>query len=150
MLAPEAAPEPLPPPPEQPRHRSAARDPWGHALTWSGLAVAGVGAGLLVEAHRRRADGERAPDEQAYRDALRGAPVLSRAGIGVLAGGGALLVAGVVRFAVVAARGRDEAGVRQPASASYRPRLGLGLGLGLGGSLAWTFELAPRRRRVLR
>jgi hypothetical protein len=144
VVAPLPEPEPEPEPP--PRHRTAARDPWGHALTWPGLALAGVGAGLLGEAHRRRAAGEGAPDEQAYRDALQGAPVLSRVGIGLLVGGGALLAAGVIRFAVVAAQGRGDAGASAPAAASaspWRPRIGV-------GSLAWQFELAPRRRRALR
>jgi hypothetical protein len=141
---PELEPELDPQPSREPSARPAARDPWGHALTWSGVAVAGVGAGLLGEAHRRRAEGDGAPDEQAYRDALRGAPVLSRAGIAMLAGGGALLVAGVVRFAIVAARGRDDAGA--PGQASAGPgRLRLG-----AGSLTWKFELAPRRGRALR
>lgn len=145
---PELEPEPDPEPrPEAPtRARPAARDAWGHALTWSGVAVVGVGAGLLGEAHHRRAEGERAGDEQAYRDALQGAPVLSRTGIAVLAGGGALVAAGVIRFAIVAARGRagDDASASGEASAWSRwPRLGL-------GTLAWKFELAPRRRRALR
>jgi len=146
---PEVAPDPEPEPKitrhfAPPRRHTAARDPWGHALTWPGLAVAVVGAGLLGEAHRRRADGEGAPDEQAYLDALHGAPVLSRAGIGLLAGGSALLVAGVIRFVVVAARGRADAGAPAAATASsWQPRIGV-------GSLAWQFELAPRRRRALR
>lgn len=145
---PEPVIEPVPePPPAAPtRARPAARDAWGHALTWSGVAVAGVGAGLLGAAHGRRADGERADDEQAYRDALQGAPGLSRTGIVVLAGGGALVVAGVIRFSIVAARGRAdaEASASGEASAWSRwPRVG-------PGTLAWKFELAPRRRRALR
>ncbi|MCX4245111.1 tetratricopeptide repeat protein [Paraliomyxa miuraensis] len=130
--------EPTPPTrPEHPEDRPpsrAARDPWGHALTWSGVAVAGVGAGLLGEAHRRRLAGDRAADEQGYRNALEGAPVLSRAGIAVLAVGGGLLAAGVIRFSVVAARGRTD-------HARLRPS---------GAGLCWAFELAPRRSRALR
>ena len=118
--------------------RTALRDPWAHVLTWSGVVVTGVGAGLLGEAHRRRTRSERAPDEQDYRDSLEGAPALSRAGIGVMIGGGALLVAGVVRFVVVASRGR-----RAPSPAAIAPHLG-------GAGLVWKFELAPRRLRALR
>lgn len=142
---PEVAPEPEPevPPDEPARAHPAARDAWGHALTWSGVAVAGVGAGLLGAAHQRRGEAERAGDEQAYRNALQGAPVMSRAGIGLLAGGGALLVAGVVRFAIVAARGRGEPSPAQASTPAWRPRVGV-------GTLAWKFELAPRRRRDLR
>jgi hypothetical protein len=143
-VAPEPEPEPAPLPEPSPRRRTAARDPWGHALTWPGLAAAGVGAGLLGEAHRRRAAGEGAPDEQTYRDALRGAPVLSRVGVGLLVGGGALLAAGVIRFVVVAAQGRADADRLAAASASpWRPRIGV-------GSLDWQFQLAPRRGRALR
>lgn len=82
------------------------RDPWAHALTWPGVAIAGVGAGLLGEAHVRRGRADRADDELAYRDALAGAPVLSRAGIGLLATGAALVVAGIVRWSILAARRR--------------------------------------------
>jgi hypothetical protein len=148
----EPKPEPEPEPEitrhfAPPRRRTAARDPWGHALTWPGLAVAGVGAGLLGEAHRRQAAGDAALDEQAYRDALHGAPGLSRAGIGLLVGGGAVLVAGVIRFVVVAVQRRDDdEGAGAPAAASappWRPRIGV-------GSLAWQFELAPRDGRALR
>lgn len=129
---PEVTPEPEPPPPP----RRAARDPWGHALTWPGVALTGVGVGLLSEAHRRRAAGDRASTEQAYRDTLEGAPALSRAGIAVLAGGGALLVAGLVRFAVVAKRDRKER-----AASALRLE---------GAGLVWKFELAPQRGRALR
>lgn len=118
--------------------RMALRDPLAHVLTWSGVVVAGVGTGLLSEAHRRRSRSERAPDEQDYRDSLEGAPGLSRAGIGVMIGGGALLVAGVVRFAVLASRGR-----RSSSQAVIAPHLG-------GAGLVWKFELAPRRVRALR
>lgn len=142
----EPASEPAPTREPAPSRRTAARDPWGHALTWSGVAVAGVGAGLLGEAHRRRAAGEGAPSEQAYRDALAGAPGLSRAGIAMLAGGGALLVAGVVRFAVVAARGRDPAA---PPAKSSALRWYVPAAWGARG-VVWTFELAPRRARALR
>lgn len=114
--------------------RRPLRDPLGHALTWSGVAVAAVGVGLLGEAHRRRVEGERAPDEQAYRDALAGAPTLSRAGIAVAVGGAALLVAGVVRLSMLA--GREE-----------RERSALRL---TGTGVVWKFELAPRGLRALR
>jgi tetratricopeptide (TPR) repeat protein len=89
-----------------------ARDPWAHALTWPGLAIAGVGAGLLAEAHARRGRAERADDELAYRSELSGAPTLSRAGIGLLTTGAALVVAGIVRWSILAAR-RDSPRARR-------------------------------------
>lgn len=94
------------------RKVSIARDPWAHALTWPGLAIAGVGAGLLGEAHARRGRAERADDELAYRSELAGAPTLSRAGIGLLTTGAALVVAGIVRWSILAAR-RDSPRVRR-------------------------------------
>jgi tetratricopeptide (TPR) repeat protein len=145
---PEPEPEPEPEVTAAPVRRTAAADPWGHALTWSGLGVASVGAGLLGEAHRRKASGERAPTEQAYRDALAGAPGLSRAGIAMLAGGGALLVAGVVRLAVVAARRRGPNA--SPAGQARAGRRGLVPAAFGAQGVVWTFELAPRRPRALR
>lgn len=123
---------------EQPAERTprpVARDVWGHALTWTGVAVAGVGGGLLGAAHRRRSMGDQAADEQGYRDALEGAPPLSRAGVALLGAGGALVVAGVVRFAVVAARS---------------PRADATALRWTGTGLAFDFELAPRRPGALR
>ncbi|MEM7156738.1 MAG: hypothetical protein AAF799_28070 [Myxococcota bacterium] len=113
---------------------AAIRDPWAHAFTWSGIAVITVGTGLVGEAHRRRGVSRQAIDEQAYRDALEGAPTLSRAGIAVIAGGAALFVAGVVRFSVVAARGEPKR-----AKVAWQ-----------GPGLTWKFDLAPGRARALR
>ena len=87
---------------EQPR-RPAARDPLAHALTWPGLAVAGIGAGLLIESHRRRRLAESSSlTEGEHQNLLRPAVPMSRAGIALVSIGGAALVAGIIRFAVVA------------------------------------------------
>lgn len=97
----------LPPPPPAPRR--PIEDPLGHTLTWPGLAIAGAGAAMLSVAHVRRDRAEAAGDEAGYRNALRGAPALSQAGIAVLTVGGALLTAGIVRFTVLAVRARKAA-----------------------------------------
>ncbi|MCH9684875.1 MAG: hypothetical protein K0V04_25795, partial [Deltaproteobacteria bacterium] len=138
---PEVGPKPEPDPPvapvaPEPEPRPVALDPWGHALVWSGVAVAGVGAGLLGEAHLRRVAARDATDEQMYRADLDGAPILSRTGIGLVVGGGALLVAGIVRFSVLVARRRRSADTL----AAVRR----------GAGLTWHFSLAPRRRWALR
>lgn len=91
-----------------PDRRPIARDPWAHALTWPGVTLAGVGAGLLAEAHVRRGRADDAAHELDYRDALDGAPLLSRTGIGLLSAGTALVVGGIVRWSILAARSRSD------------------------------------------
>jgi hypothetical protein len=75
-------------------------------LFWPGLAVAGVGAGLLGAAHRNRIAAADAGSEPAYLDTLGPAPEMSEAGIALLSIGGALMLAGTIRYAVVARRSR--------------------------------------------
>ena len=94
-----------------PRRRSrrepdVRRDPWGHGLLWSGVGIAGVGAGLLAAGHARREQAAGASTELAYRQRFAGAPALGQAGIAVLATGAALVTASIVRFAVIGARAR--------------------------------------------
>jgi tetratricopeptide (TPR) repeat protein len=86
--------------------RRPGRDPWGHGLLWSGVGVAGVGAGLLAAGHAQRADASGATTEYEYQQKFAGAPALGQAGIAVLVTGAALVTAGIVRFAVVSARAR--------------------------------------------
>jgi hypothetical protein len=74
-----------------------------------GVAAAATGGALLGVAHDRERDAGRADHEQQYRDAIAGAPVMSRAGIGLLSAGAALLVAGIVRWSWVAAANRRRA-----------------------------------------
>lgn len=109
---PEPAPPPpvvttadLPPPPVVAPAR-AGRDGWGHGLTWSGVAIAAVGGGLLGAAHGRANQADAAGNEADYGRAIDAAPALSRAGLATIGVGAALLTAGIVRFAVVAARAR--------------------------------------------
>jgi len=92
------------------RERSAPnkwwRDPTGHVLGWTGLVATVVGTGFVAEGFARREGGERADDEQSYRDARRGGATLLHAGIPLLSIGGVLVLAAVVRFAVVSVRNK--------------------------------------------
>jgi tetratricopeptide (TPR) repeat protein len=116
-LEPEPEPEPAPPvspPPPvtaepRPEPVDAApkteprpwhRDPWGGVLTGLGLAGLAVGGGLYGQA---RAD-EKAADTADDVVRIERASTLSRAGIAMFAVGGALTIAGIVRWAVVGAR----------------------------------------------
>ncbi len=101
--APEVVARRDPPPPTRPRPWA---DPLANAFTWPGLAVAGVGAGLLGAAHRTRASAMRAGSDSAYLDELGPAPKMSRAGIALLSVGGAAALVGLIRYAVVARRSR--------------------------------------------
>ena len=57
-----------------------------------------------MSAHVRAQRAEEAGDDTAYLQRLGSAPTTSRAGVAVLAVGGALLTAGVIRYAVVRKR----------------------------------------------
>lgn len=93
------------------------RDAAGWSLFATGLAAAAVGAGLLGAAAATDGDAASQPDHQRFRDAIARAQLEQRAGIGVLAAGGALLLGGVVRLAIVAARARKA----RPVAARTRP-----------------------------
>jgi hypothetical protein len=105
---------PPPPPTVKPAHRDIAphvqprpsRDAWGHGLLWSGVGVAGIGAGLLAAGHAQRVEAAGASTELEYEQTFAGAPALGTAGIAVLVTGAALITAGIVRFAVISARAR--------------------------------------------
>lgn len=91
------------------RPRPWYRDPWGGVATFGGVALASAGGALVGIAHDRERDALRADDEQGYRDAIDGAPQMSRVGIGLLSAGAALLVAGIVRWSWVAVANRRRA-----------------------------------------
>jgi hypothetical protein len=105
--APRPSDPPLPAAP--PRRRSWWRDPAGHAVGWTGLAIAAAGAGLTIEGLARRERGTRATDEQGYRDARRGGATMLHAGIPLTCVGTAMVLAAVIRFAVLGARGPKRA-----------------------------------------
>jgi tetratricopeptide (TPR) repeat protein len=90
--------------PPAPTGRPWYRDPWGGALVGSGLFVGGIGIGLLVSAARLDAEAPDAPNEGAYETTREDAVLRNQIGIGTTAFGGALVVGGIVRWAVVGAR----------------------------------------------
>ncbi len=107
---PSPTPAPAPPVETTPRASSTAIT---HGLVWPGLAVAGVGVGLLVGAHTRIARAQDEPTEPDFEEAARASPAMSQAGIALISIGGAALVAGVVHAIVVATRKkRGRAGPR--------------------------------------
>lgn len=89
---------------EPPRPRRWYVDPLGGALMAGGVVGLGVGVGLHVQS---RSDARAAADAsslQTFDDRAQRAVRLDRAGIATMAVGGALLVAGAVRYALVGAR----------------------------------------------
>ena len=122
--------------------RSAApvkwwRDPSGHVLGWTGLLAMGVGTGFIVEGLARRDRGDRALDEESYRDARRGGASLLHAGIPLVSAGAALLVGSVIRFALVArARRRHdrEAATRRGRGSTWARGAVVPVGLGIAWS----------------
>ena len=102
-------PEPEPqPPPDAPADRRAPwwRDPAGGVLVGIGAVSIATGGGLLVggAARRRAADAE--GDEAAFIDGHAFARRLTIAGAIVTGVGAALMVGGIIRYAVVARRPR--------------------------------------------
>jgi hypothetical protein len=81
-----------------------ARDPLGGALVGAGVAVLGVGAGLYGRARADERAAMEATDVVTYGDRIDRAYTLSRVGPALMITGGALMVGGVVRWVVLAAR----------------------------------------------
>ncbi len=101
-------------------------DPAGASLVAIGGVGVVVGAALLGVASRRARQTDDAADNQAYLDVRHGALALRNGGAAALAIGGALLLAGVVRYGVLAGkrkRARDDVGLLLPRG---------------GAGLAWT------------
>ena len=101
--APSVQPQPAEPPPPVPK-RPWHRDPAGAALLGSGLVFAAIGGGLLGGSFARARD--RDETESAWESRGRNVRVLSTAGIVLLGTGGALVIAGVIRWAILARRAR--------------------------------------------
>ena len=104
-LDPPAEPRPADTPPK-PEPRPWHRDPWGGTLVGVGLAGLAVGGGLYGAAIADERAAEDATDVDVYADHIERAATLSRAGIAMLAVGGALTLAGIIRWSVVGTRAR--------------------------------------------
>ena len=106
---PPSAPPVSPPPPDRPPNASEPlRDPWGFALLGSGGVAVAVGAGLWGIAIANDREAPQSRTEADFLDHKDKARSRHRAGIAVTSIGGALIVAGIVRLAVLAKRrGRD-------------------------------------------
>jgi len=112
---PEPEPDPAPAPvktgedDDRPKAKQWYKDPAGGVLT--GLGVVGVGAGtaLLIVAGSTAKNAPDAPSVTDYNDQSDQAVTQRNAGAGVLSVGGALLVAGIVRYALVAKKNKASA-----------------------------------------
>ena len=96
---------------DPPMLRPWYRDPWGDALVGVGVVAAAAGGAMVGVAYRRANAADDAPDDRAFGQELDGAQTLERAGAITLGAGAALLVAGVVRWAVVGAKNKRQARV---------------------------------------
>jgi tetratricopeptide (TPR) repeat protein len=105
---PTPAPTDAPADPPRPWHR----DPLGGALVGSGGLVLAVGIGLYAAAKADQNVAEGANDVGMYGDRIERAATLSRVAIPVMVVGGALLLGGVARWAVVAGRNKRAAAAR--------------------------------------
>lgn len=109
VFEPEPEPEPEPAPTkvdDEPKTKQWYKDPAGGVLT--GLGVVGVGAGvaLLAVASSTAKNAPGAPTVTDYNTQSDQALTQRNAGAGVLSVGGALLVAGIVRYAIVAKKNK--------------------------------------------
>lgn len=113
---PPVAAEPSPPssetpaldpgPPDGPPPRPWITDPWGGVLAATGLVGMGVGVGLVARSRADARASTTAATLQDFDELSRRAVRLDTAGIVTLGVGSALLLAGVVRYALVATRPR--------------------------------------------
>ncbi|MEM6996487.1 MAG: hypothetical protein AAF721_38640, partial [Myxococcota bacterium] len=87
---------------EPPAPRPWFRDPLGDVLVGVGVAAAVTGGALVGVAYRDAGGAESAGDDRAFGQALDRAQTLERAGAVTLGIGGALIIGGVVRWALVA------------------------------------------------
>ena len=100
-------PPPAPPPPK-PAPPRWTRDPWGLALTGTGVVALGVGLGYLLAAESARGDAENAPTYAVYASHWSTAGARLDVAIGALAIGAALTATGVARFLLVRRQARNE------------------------------------------
>lgn len=98
--------DPVPPPPVPPP-RPWHRDPLAATLVGTGGAAAIAGAVLVALAYRGARDADDASDDERFASGYRSASRLELGGAVALSVGAALVVGGVVRWAVLRSRTRD-------------------------------------------
>lgn len=129
LAADPTAPVPTAPadePGDQSRPRSAhwARDPLGGVLVGVGVGAVAVGGGLYGQARVDERAASQATEVVTYGERIDRAYTWSRAGVSLMVVGGAAIVGGVVRWAVLARK------ARRGDSRSSRARLRVGPSLG--------------------
>jgi hypothetical protein len=92
------------PPPDKVRQWYA--DPWGGVAVVFGVVGVGVGTGVLLQAQQDERAASEAQSLDAFDRHADRAELWSRAGVATLSVGLGLMVAGVIRYAVVGARQR--------------------------------------------
>lgn len=97
-------------------------DPVGGVLSGVGIAGVATGGALLGVASSRAGQVADEDDNQSYVDARRSATTLRNAGAAVISVGGALLIAGIVRYALLATK--DSRAKNKSARASVGPWFG--------------------------
>lgn len=107
------------------------RDPAGGVLVATGGVSTVIGASVLGLALSRDRKASSADTEGGYVDEKDSARTPHRAGIVVLSVGGALLIAGVVRWAIIASRSRGDARGHGRIGQPRVGRVTFGLGAGL-------------------
>jgi hypothetical protein len=103
IVAPPAGPSPPRPAPRRWTH-----DPWGLALTGTGVAALGIGLGYLVAAASARSDANHAATYASYQNLWSTAGTRLDVAVGALAIGAALSTTGVTRFLLVRRQARNE------------------------------------------
>jgi hypothetical protein len=106
---------PTPKPAPTPRRKQWPRDPAGASLVGVGSVLVGVGAGLIGGGAWHRSAAADAPTDAEFGDRERKGLVLTYVGIPVLSAGAVALVAGIVRWAVLAKA--EKKGRTRPTSA---------------------------------
>ncbi|MBV1857560.1 MAG: hypothetical protein KUG77_04045 [Nannocystaceae bacterium] len=108
---PEPEPEPVPvtKTDTQPKAKQWYKDPAGGVLTGLGVVGVGAGAALLIVASGNANGAPDAPSLSDYHSQSDTALTQRNAGAGVLTVGGALLVAGVIRYVLVAKKNKASA-----------------------------------------
>ena len=96
------------PPPPRPAPPRWTRDPWGLALTGTGVAALGIGLGYFVAAASARNDATGASTYAAYQSRWSTAAARLDVAVGALAIGAALTATGVARFVLVRRHARHQ------------------------------------------